>query len=111
MGRAYSPKAELRFFLSDGWVSTWLEVYGEELTPKILFFQQDLDAQVVGACLLIRSVFWQGFIPVRRVYLNCAGESEGDSTCIEYNRLLCLPGHAAGGGLGSPAVFTKRLVG
>ncbi len=81
------------FFLSEGWVSIWLDVFGEQLAPKILLFLREQNAEPVGACLLIRSVSWQGFIPVRRVYLNCAGESEGDSTCIEYNRLLCLPGY------------------
>jgi CelD/BcsL family acetyltransferase involved in cellulose biosynthesis len=81
------------FFLSDRWVTTWLDVFGEQLEPKILLFRLEQDAEPVGACLLVRSVSWLGFIPVRRVYLNCAGESEADSTCIEYNRLLCLPGY------------------
>jgi len=26
------------FFLSDGWVSIWLDVFGEQLAPKILLF-------------------------------------------------------------------------
>jgi CelD/BcsL family acetyltransferase involved in cellulose biosynthesis len=34
-------------------------------------------------------------VRLRRVYLNCAGEDEADSTCIEYNSLAALPEAAA----------------
>src|SRR6185312_10899654 len=33
----------------------------------------------------------RGPVPVRRLYLNAAGEDEADETCLEYNRLLCRP--------------------
>jgi CelD/BcsL family acetyltransferase involved in cellulose biosynthesis len=79
------------YFLSNHWVTTWLDVFGEQLQPEILLFR--VEQELVGACLLIRSYSWQKFLPLKRVYLNCAGENEADDTCIEYNRLLCLPGH------------------
>lgn len=81
------------FFLTPAWVETWLEVFGEQLNPRLLTF---VDAgEVVGACLLVRHLHWRKFIPMRRVHLNCAGENYEDGTCIEYNRLLCLPGRDA----------------
>jgi len=77
------------FFLANEWVETWLEVFGEVLDPKILtFFDKGLP---VGVCILTRNIFRYRFFPVRRIYLNCAGEPEENGTCIEYNRLLCLP--------------------
>ena len=81
------------FFLSPAWVETWLEVFGEQLNPRLLTF---VDAgEVVGACLLVRRLHWRKFVPMRRVHLNCAGENHADGTCVEYNRLLCLPGRDA----------------
>jgi len=79
------------FFLTNEWVETWLEIFGEVLDPKILtFFDKRLP---VGACILTSNIFRYRFLPMRRIYLNCAGEPEEDGTCIEYNRLLCLPGY------------------
>jgi CelD/BcsL family acetyltransferase involved in cellulose biosynthesis len=86
-----STESGASFFLSGHWVATWLEVFGDQLEPEILLFR--VEQELVGACLLIRSYSWQTFLPLKRVYLNCAGENEADDTCIEYNRLLCLPGH------------------
>ncbi len=79
------------FFLSNAWVETWLEIFGEQLDPEILLFKR--EGQAVGACLLVRRLFWRKFVPLRRVFLNCTGEDEADSTYVEYNRLMCLPGH------------------
>lgn len=78
------------FFLSPEWVESWLEVFGEQLRPDILVFEQ--DGLAVGGCLLVRKTVWRGPVPIRRVYLNTAGEDEADSTCVEYNSLLSLSG-------------------
>lgn len=78
------------FFMHPDWVSTWLEVFGARLDPQILVFHSGL--QCVGACVLVRTTCWLKFLPLRRVYANCAGEPEADGTCIEYNRVLCRPG-------------------
>lgn len=82
------------FFLSDDWVDTWLNVFGAELHPEILIFHS--NDEPVGACVLVHRLCWLKCIPLRRVYLNCAGENESDGTAIEYNRLMCLPGHEQG---------------
>lgn len=80
------------FFLSREWVDCWLATFGEELNPDLMTFVREGD--VVGCCLLVWRTQWVRGIPLRRVYLNCAGENEADSTCIEYNSLLSLPGCA-----------------
>jgi hypothetical protein len=77
------------FFLSRDWVDCWLATFGSDLNPDLLTFVRDGD--VVGCCLLVWRTQWISGVPLRRVYLNCAGENEADSTCIEYNSLLSLP--------------------
>ena len=76
--------------MSDAWVASWLEAFGEQLDPLILQFHR--NHEVVGACVLVRRLAWRKVVPVRRWHLNCAGESDLDDTAIEYNRLLSLPG-------------------
>ena len=77
------------FFISSEWVDCWLATFGETLNPDLLAFVRGGD--VVGCCLLVWRTQWVRGIPLRRVYLNCAGENEADSTCIEFNALLSLP--------------------
>lgn len=77
------------FFLSRDWVDCWLATFGGDLHPDLLTFVR--DGGVVGCCLLVWRTQWVRGVPLRRVYLNCAGENEADSTCLEYNSLLSLP--------------------
>ena len=77
------------FFVSREWVNCWLGAFGEDLNPDLLTFFA--DGVVVGCCLLVWRTQWVRGVPLRRVYLNCAGEDEADTTCIEFNSLLSLP--------------------
>jgi hypothetical protein len=87
--RIHNMCPDASFFLSREWVDCWLATFGEDLNPDLLTFARDGD--VVGCCLLVWRTQWVRGVPLRRVYLNCAGENEADSTCIEYNSLLSLP--------------------
>lgn len=88
-----ASRSAASLFLTPAWVETWLQVFGEQLNPRLLTFVE--AGEVVGACLLVRRLHWRKFVPMRRVHLNCAGENHEDGTCVEYNRLLCLPGRDA----------------
>lgn len=79
------------FFLSREWLDCWLATFGEQLNPELLAFQ--VAGTVVGCCLLIWRKQWVRMVPLRRVYLNCAGEDEADTTYIEFNSILSLPGY------------------
>jgi hypothetical protein len=81
------------FFLTPESIATWLEVFGEQLRPRMLHFRSR-DGELVGACIIVRRTERKGPFLVRRVYLNTAGEHEADSPCLEYNELLCKPGYA-----------------
>ncbi|MCC6344958.1 MAG: GNAT family N-acetyltransferase [Bryobacterales bacterium] len=87
--RIHNLCPDASFFLSRDWVDCWLATFGSVLSPDLLTFVR--DGAVVGCCLLVWRTQWIRGVPLRRVYLNCAGEDEGDSTCIEYNSLLSLP--------------------
>ena len=90
--RIHNMCPDSSFFLSREWVDCWLAAFGEDLNPDLLAFVGDGD--VVGCCLLVWRTQWVRGIPLRRVYLNCAGEDEADTTCTEYNSLLSLPDYA-----------------
>jgi hypothetical protein len=87
--RIHNLCPEASFFLCREWVDCWLATFGGDLKPDLLTFVRDGD--VVGCCLLVWRTQWARGIPLRRVYLNCAGENEADSTCIEYNSVLSHP--------------------
>jgi Acetyltransferase (GNAT) domain len=88
--RIHSSSPDASFFLSRAWVDCWLATFGEQLNPEVLEFAK--DGRVVGCCILVWRTQWVRGIPLRRVYLNCAGEDESDCTSIEFNSLLSLPG-------------------
>ena len=92
--RVHSMCTDATFFLSREWTDCWLAVFGESLNPDVLTFVEDGEA--VGCCLLVWRTVWVRGIPLRQVYLNCSGEDAADSTCIEYNALLSLPGYGKG---------------
>jgi CelD/BcsL family acetyltransferase involved in cellulose biosynthesis len=80
------------FFLMPEAVGSWLDVFGPRLEPSLLVFR-DPEQTVVGAAILVRRTVRKGPFAVRRIYLNTAGEDDADSACIEFNGLLCHPGH------------------
>jgi CelD/BcsL family acetyltransferase involved in cellulose biosynthesis len=75
-------------FLTAEWIEAWLEVFGRDLCPKILMFRSDQEP--VGICLLVRNR--AGLVPVKRIWLNAAGEPSEDTTYIEYNNVVARAG-------------------
>ncbi len=79
------------FFLSPEWVSCWVDTFGPAVAPELVTVLR--GSEPIGCCLLVWRLQWVKGVPLRRVFLNCAGEDEQDTTWIEYNALL----HVAGG--------------
>jgi CelD/BcsL family acetyltransferase involved in cellulose biosynthesis len=90
--RVHCRCPEASFFLTREWVDCWLAAFGGQLNPELVEFTA--DGETVGCCLLVLRTRWVRGLPLRRVYLNCTGEDEADSTCSEYNAPLSLPGYA-----------------
>lgn len=50
------------------------------------------NGQLVGVCLITEGVDQKdGPLPIRTLHVGTAGEPDGDSVCVEYNRLLVDP--------------------
>ena len=85
--RRLSEQTDIAFFRSVEWCKTWLEVFGKSLETEI-FLVPGADT-LAAACLLShRTDRIMGLIPLRRTYLNTAGEPQGDGTSAEYNGVL-----------------------
>tara|TARA_R110001592_G_scaffold319321_1_gene596882 strand:- start:36813 stop:37922 length:1110 start_codon:yes stop_codon:yes gene_type:complete len=83
-------KSEASFFLSWSWVGTWLECYSHEVDV----LRVTLGDDIVGLCLLTKSVFtqWQRFTS-NRLHFHQTGSAELDQVWIEYNGVLCATDH------------------
>ena len=95
----------LSFFVTTDWVTAWIDTFGSQLEPEIVFFG-DFTGDF-AACILVRRSERRGPVSVRRVYLNTAGEDEPDETFLERNTLLC----AAGREEDAAAAFVRHLSG
>jgi hypothetical protein len=104
--RIHNLCPDASFFLSREWVDCWLATFGESLNPDLLTFE--MEGTVVGGCLLVWRTVWVRGIPLRRVYLNCNGEEDADSTYIEFNSLLCLPEHLLAAAAALAAYLKRR---
>jgi CelD/BcsL family acetyltransferase involved in cellulose biosynthesis len=78
------------FFLTTDWVATWIETFGPQLGPEIVFFSDPTGD--LAACILVHRSERRGPVFIRRLYLNTAGEDESDETFLERNTLLCAAG-------------------
>lgn len=76
------------------WVATWLLAYGTVVPYQ--FAIGEGPAGPCGIALVTQGVAQRrGPFPVRTVHLGTAGEPPGHGVCIEFNRLLVLPGQRA----------------
>lgn len=78
------------FFVSEEWIGIWLQIFALHLDVSIATFQS--TDQLVGACLLVRPAGRWSRVPLRRVYVNAAGEPDAATTYVEFNTLVCRPG-------------------
>lgn len=73
------------------WVATWLHHFGS-LVPFQFAIGEGPDGPC-GVALVTQGIEQRrGPFPVRTVHLGTAGEPPGHSVCVEFNRVLALPG-------------------
>ena len=82
-------------FLHPAWVEAWLETFGPSLQPVVLVATTEAEDGALGCCIMTRRVEFVRGMPVRRVYLNTAGENAADDVCVEYNDILATPEYKA----------------
>src|SRR5215471_2466475 len=78
------------FFLTAEWIESWLETFGNCLNIALAVFESESDP--VGAALLVQTRGRRMTGGLERISLNASGEGAGETTYIEFNHLLCLPG-------------------
>jgi CelD/BcsL family acetyltransferase involved in cellulose biosynthesis len=78
-------------FLHPTWVEAWLETFGPSLQPVVLVATAEAGDGALGCCIMTRRVEYVRGMPIRRVYLNTAGENAADDVCVEYNDILATP--------------------
>lgn len=91
--RSLEAVARPSYFLSWGWVSTWLAALPEPALPELAVITRD-GAAIAAGFLGRRRQLRHGVVPTRGLHLNATGLDELDELCVEHNRLLCAPGTA-----------------
>lgn len=91
--RALEAAARPTYFLTWGWIETWLEALPPEAMPQLAVIRE--DERVVAACFLGRvRLVRHGVVPVRAMFVNTTGVARLDELCVEHNAVLCVPGTA-----------------
>jgi len=79
-----------RLMSSSIWTETWLNHFGKQIPHQ--FAVGSRDGVPCGICLMTNGVDERnGPMRLRTWHVGTAGESEDDSTCVEYNTVLVHP--------------------
>jgi len=74
------------YFLSPGWVETWLACLPRDQAPRLAVFH---DGAPIAACFIgRRAIVRRGVVPSHAAYLNATGVGRFDDVWIEYNGLV-----------------------
>lgn len=89
--RDLEARARPPYFLSWGWVESWLAALPAERRPRLAVISD--DGEPVAACFLgERRLRRHLVLPSRALYFNATGVPEYDDIYIEHNGLLAVPG-------------------
>jgi CelD/BcsL family acetyltransferase involved in cellulose biosynthesis len=90
----YDSRPDASVFLSPEWLEAWLEVFGDNRSPELLVFVAEHEA--VAVCALMPRPERRGPFRLRALYINGGGEDSSDRSAVEFNDILCVPGHERG---------------
>lgn len=86
----------LSYFLSQGWIETWLASLPPTARPRLLCFRT--GGEVTGACFLgHRKVRRHAIFSSNAVFLNETGHPGFDQLCVEHNGIVCREGSQSTG--------------
>lgn len=91
--RALEAAAQPLYFLTWGWIVTWLANLPSIDVPELAVVYQDGEPVAAGF-MGRRRVRRYSILPSRARYLNATGIIQHDEVCAEHNGFLCRPGHA-----------------
>jgi CelD/BcsL family acetyltransferase involved in cellulose biosynthesis len=76
------------YFLTWGWIETWLEMLPRAEVPALAVIRTDAG-EFAGACFLGRRMLIRHHVlPSRAVFVNATGVPHHDELCIEHNGVL-----------------------
>lgn len=78
------------FFLSWSWLHSWIAMH---VRMPIVLSVYTPCAQLVGCCIFNTATRYRFGLPVRQLRLHQTGLADQDIICLEYNDVLCMPGH------------------
>ena len=84
--------SEHSFFLSLGWMRTWIQSLPGTITPLLVVGYYGARPEIAFFIARQRKVRW-GLFHQECAYLNSSGDAELDSLMIEYNKPLVRPGN------------------
>ena len=88
--RTLEAAARPSYFLTWGWISTWLSALPAAALPRLAVISQ--GPTPVAACFLgRRRQLRHGVISSRGLHLNGTGIAGFDELCVEHNGVLCAP--------------------
>jgi CelD/BcsL family acetyltransferase involved in cellulose biosynthesis len=91
--RTLEAAARPTYFLTWGWIETWLAMLPREAMPELAVITA--GGLEVAACFFgRRQAVRHGVMPVRGMFLNTTGVHRFDELCVEHNAVLSLPGAA-----------------
>jgi CelD/BcsL family acetyltransferase involved in cellulose biosynthesis len=91
--RALEATARPSYFLTWGWMSTWLAALPAQAMPRLAVITRD-GAAIAAGFLGRRRELRHGVVPTRGLHLNTTGILALDELCLEHNGLLSAPGTA-----------------
>jgi len=81
-------------YLASAWVSSYVDTFAGVLPCEQLLVRNQYN-ELIASCLLTKRVDRRALLPLRRAYLNTAGERDADSVVVEHNGVLCCAVSAA----------------
>lgn len=85
--RALESNLTCQYFLSQGWVETWLDSLPHDVDLKLVAGFSG-ETPVWGCFAGVTRSVRNGIIPVKSIYLNATGKRVVDRLAIEYNRIV-----------------------
>ena len=91
--RALEARASVSYFLSWGWIETWLACLPRDVRPPLALVREG-DAPIAACFLGERHIVRHHLVPSHARYLNATGVPHIDELTIEHNGLIRAEGTA-----------------
>ncbi|MBF0480994.1 MAG: GNAT family N-acetyltransferase [Desulfovibrionaceae bacterium] len=85
----YCLSSDHSYFMSPGWIHAWIECFSAGEQFQLMTIKNG-TSPIYATIVNFKRQFRGGIFPSRVLNINCTGDYEKDSVCIEYNHFLQL---------------------